>query len=207
MTSVPETQPVRFGISLPNRAVLFGVSPQVLLETAEHAEASGFFDSVWVGDNLLSKPRLESIVTLAAIAARTRRLKLGEVCLASFTLRHPLIVAIQWASLDVLSGGRTILAVCIGGSATMGPQFAMQLSAMGVQSSERLPRMEEGDLLPPIPPIVSENCCFSGPSGVLGPCPIVAGSTRSRRSRRCRSPLSGVCPSSSRRIPRSLGIP
>src|SRR5437762_2848785 len=144
MTSVPETQPVRFGISLPNRAVLFGVAPQVLLETAEHAEASGFFDSVWVGDNLLSKPRLESIVTLAAIAARTRRLKLGEVCLASFTLRHPLIVAIEWASLDVLSGGRTILAVCIGGSATMGPQFAMELSAMGVQSSERVPRMEEG---------------------------------------------------------------
>ena len=137
-------QPIRFGISLPNRAVLFGLSPQVLLETAEHAEASGFFDSVWVGDNLLSKPRLESVVTLAALAARTRRLKLGEVCFASFTLRHPLIVAIQWASLDVLSGGRTILAVCIGGSASMGPQFARELATMGVQSSERVPRMEEG---------------------------------------------------------------
>jgi alkanesulfonate monooxygenase SsuD/methylene tetrahydromethanopterin reductase-like flavin-dependent oxidoreductase (luciferase family) len=137
-------QPVRFGISLPNRAVLFGLSPHVLLETAEHAEASGFFDSVWVGDNLLSKPRLESVVTLSALAARTRRLKLGEVCFASFTLRHPLLVAIQWASLDVLSGGRTILAVCIGGSAAMGPQFANELAAMGVQSKERVPRMEEG---------------------------------------------------------------
>ena len=116
------TKPVRFGISLPNRAVLFGVSPTLLLETAEIAERSGFFDSAWVGDNLLSKPRLESIVTLSALAARTSRLKLGEVCLASFPLRHPLLLAIQWASLDVLAGGRTILVVCIGGSARTGPR-------------------------------------------------------------------------------------
>jgi hypothetical protein len=51
MTLVPS---VRFGISFPNRAVLFGLPPQVLLETAERAEASGFFGSVWVGDDLLS---------------------------------------------------------------------------------------------------------------------------------------------------------
>ncbi len=138
------TNPVRFGISLPNRAVLFGVSPTVLLETAEAAEQSGFFDSVWVGDNLLSKPRLESIVTLAALAARTGRVKLGEVCLASFPLRHPLLLAIQWASLDVISAGRTIMVVCIGGSARMGPQFAAELAAHGVGSNERVPRLEEG---------------------------------------------------------------
>jgi alkanesulfonate monooxygenase SsuD/methylene tetrahydromethanopterin reductase-like flavin-dependent oxidoreductase (luciferase family) len=141
-------RPVRFGISLPNRAVLFGVSPETLLETAELAERSGFFDSAWVGDNLLSKPRLESIVALSALAARTSRLKLGEVCLASFPLRHPLLLAIQWASLDLLSGGRTILVVCIGGSARMGPRFAGELAAMGVKSNERVPRLEDGiDLL------------------------------------------------------------
>jgi alkanesulfonate monooxygenase SsuD/methylene tetrahydromethanopterin reductase-like flavin-dependent oxidoreductase (luciferase family) len=138
------TRPVRFGISLPNRAVLFGVSPLSLLESAETADQSGFFDSVWVGDNLLSKPRLESIVTLSALAARTSRLKLGEVCLASFPLRHPLLLAIQWASLDVISEGRTILVVCIGGSARTGPQFAAELAAMGVGSNERVPRLEEG---------------------------------------------------------------
>ena len=78
-----EAKPIRFGISLPNRAVLFVVSPALLIETAEAAEQSGFFDSAWVGDNLLSKPRLESIVTLSALAARTSRLKLGEVCLVA----------------------------------------------------------------------------------------------------------------------------
>ncbi len=138
------TQPLRFGLSLPNRAVLFGVSPSVLIEAAEQADASGAFDSVWVGDNFLSKPRLESIVTLSALAARTRRVKLGVICLASFPLRHPLPLALQWASLDVLSEGRTILGACIGGSSKWGGQFAVELAAMGVQDHERIRRLVEG---------------------------------------------------------------
>lgn len=137
-------QPVRFGLSLPNRAVLFGVPAATLLETAEQADASGLFDSVWVGDNFLSKPRLEAIVTLSALAARTRRLKLGTICLASFPLRHPIPFALQWASLDLLSGGRTILTVCNGGAASQGPLFATELAAMGVRSTERVARVEEG---------------------------------------------------------------
>jgi len=137
-------QSLRFGISLPNRAVLFGLPPETLLVTAERAEASGLFDSVWVGDNFLSKPRLEAVVALSAVAARTKRLKLGTICLASFPLRHPLPFAIQWASLDVLSGGRTILVVCNGGSVKMGGAFATELVAMGVKSSERPARVEEG---------------------------------------------------------------
>lgn len=139
-----DTAPVQFGISLPSRAVLFGLSPEVLLQTAERAEASGLIDSVWVGDNLLSKPRLEAIVTLSALAARTRRLRLGTICLATFPLRNPILLALQWASLDVLSGGRTILAVCNGGSAATGPRFAAELAAMGVRSGDRVARVEEG---------------------------------------------------------------
>src|SRR5947207_111702 len=113
--STQATSRARFGLSLPNRAVLFGIPPDALLRAAEQADASGVFDSVWVGDNFLSKPRLEAIVTMSALAALTKRVKLGVVCLASFPLRHPLLLALQWASLDVLSGGRTILAVCLGG--------------------------------------------------------------------------------------------
>src|SRR6476659_426423 len=127
---------VRFGLSLPNRAVLFGVPPELLLRTAEQAEASGMFDSVWVGDNFLSRPRLEAIVTLSALAARTQRLKLGVICLATFTQRSPLQLAIQWGSLDLLSSGRTILAVCLGKSAKAGPDFADELAAFGIQSNE-----------------------------------------------------------------------
>lgn len=138
------TRPLSFGVSLPNRAVLFGMPVDRLFETAEQVEATGVFDSLWVGDNFLSKPRLEAVTTLAALAAHTSRLKLGTVCLASFPLRHPLSFAIEWASLDVISHGRTILVVCLGGSDSMGPQFAAELRAMGVPSSERIRRMIEG---------------------------------------------------------------
>ena len=134
----------RIGLSLPNRAVLFGVSPQTLLESAETADASGLFDSVWVGDNFLSKPRLEAIVTLSAIAARTKRVRLGVVCLASFIMRSPLLLALQWGSLDVLSGGRTVLAVCLGGKSTWSPQYAAELAASGVKDDERIGRLVEG---------------------------------------------------------------
>lgn len=142
------TRPLSFGVSLPNRAVLFGMPVDRLFETAEQVESTGVFDSIWVGDNFLSKPRLEAVTTLSALAARTKRLKLGTVCLASFPLRHPLSFAIEWASLDVIAHGRTILVVCLGGSDRMGPQFAAELRAMGVPSNERIRRMVEGiDLL------------------------------------------------------------
>ncbi len=135
----------KFGISLSNRSVLLNrATMDDLIQASRTAEASGLFDSVWVGDNLLSKPRIESVVTLSAIAAHTERVRLGTICLASFPLRHPVLFAIQWASLDVLSQGRTVLAVCNGGSETFGPQFATELQAMGVQSRERVGRVVEG---------------------------------------------------------------
>jgi alkanesulfonate monooxygenase SsuD/methylene tetrahydromethanopterin reductase-like flavin-dependent oxidoreductase (luciferase family) len=135
----------KFGLSLSNRAVLFGwATMDDLLSAAQMAELSGYFHGVWVGDNLLSKPRVEAIVTLSAIAARTRQVKLGTICLASFPLRDPILLAIQWASLDILSQGRTILAVCNGGSDQDGPQFAHELEMMRVASRERVGRLLEG---------------------------------------------------------------
>jgi alkanesulfonate monooxygenase SsuD/methylene tetrahydromethanopterin reductase-like flavin-dependent oxidoreductase (luciferase family) len=137
-----------FGLSLPNRAVLFGLEPQTLFQIARIADESDYFDSVWVGDNFLSKPRLEAIVLLSALATITRRVKLGTVCLATFPMRHPVQLAIQWASLDVVSGGRTILAVCLGQSAKDGPKFAAEYEALGIRNEERVGRLEEGiDLL------------------------------------------------------------
>jgi alkanesulfonate monooxygenase SsuD/methylene tetrahydromethanopterin reductase-like flavin-dependent oxidoreductase (luciferase family) len=142
---MPYSMRAQFGVSLSTRAVLFDWgSLDDLIEAAEVAEASGYFDGVWVGDNLLSKPRVEAIVTLSALAARTRHLKLGTICLASFPLRDPILLALQWASLDVLSHGRTILAVCNGGSALDGPQFAHELEVMGVPSHQRAGRVVEG---------------------------------------------------------------
>ena len=135
----------KFGLSLSTRAVLFDWGDlDDLIEAAQTAEASGYFHGVWVGDNLLSKPRVEAIVTLSALAARTQHVKLGTICLASFPLRDPILFALQWASLDVLSHGRTILAVCNGASGLDGPQFAHELDVMGVKSHERVGRVVEG---------------------------------------------------------------
>jgi alkanesulfonate monooxygenase SsuD/methylene tetrahydromethanopterin reductase-like flavin-dependent oxidoreductase (luciferase family) len=134
----------RFGLMLPNRNVLYGMPVDVLYRATEVAEASDFFDSVWIGDNLLARPRMEAVVTLSAIAARSRRVRLGVRCLASFPLRDPVLFAVQWASLDVLSGGRTALAVCLGGFARMGRNYEIEALTMGVQDRERVPRLVEG---------------------------------------------------------------
>ncbi len=106
---------VRVSFTLPNRGVLFGVTTvEEMLDLSEAADRSGLFDAIWVGDSLLGKPRLESISLLAAVAARTRTVQLGPACMASYPLRDPVLLAYQWASLDLISGGRTILIACTG---------------------------------------------------------------------------------------------
>jgi alkanesulfonate monooxygenase SsuD/methylene tetrahydromethanopterin reductase-like flavin-dependent oxidoreductase (luciferase family) len=106
---------MKIGLTLPNRGVLFGATtPEQMLQMAEIADSSGQFASVWVGDSLLGKPRMESIALLAGVAARTRRVRLGPACMASFPLRDPVLLAYQWASLDLLAGGRTVLVACTG---------------------------------------------------------------------------------------------
>lgn len=135
---------ISFGVSLSNRAVVIGkVRAIEIAEIARVAEDSDEFDSAWVGDSLIAKPRLEAVATLVAVAARTERLKLGTACLATFPLRHPVLFAHQWASLDSISEGRSLLAVCLGGH---GPQEYVQreFDTMGVPMSERVPRMLEG---------------------------------------------------------------
>jgi alkanesulfonate monooxygenase SsuD/methylene tetrahydromethanopterin reductase-like flavin-dependent oxidoreductase (luciferase family) len=138
------TPALSFGVSLSNRAVVIGnVRAMEIVEIAEEAEASGLFDSVWGGDSLIAKPRLEAVSVLNAIAARTERVKLGVACLATFPIRHPVLFAHQWVSLDCISGGRSLLAVCLGGH---GPQELVnaEVTTMGTTLRERVPRMLEG---------------------------------------------------------------
>jgi alkanesulfonate monooxygenase SsuD/methylene tetrahydromethanopterin reductase-like flavin-dependent oxidoreductase (luciferase family) len=131
------------GLTLPNRGVTFGATtPAEMLDLAVRAEASGVFDSVWVGDSVLAKPRLEAITLMTAIAARTSRVKIAPGCLASFPLRHPLLLAYQWASLDLIAEGRTILCVCKGDAAG-GGDIVDEWRAMNVPLKSRHARMEE----------------------------------------------------------------
>jgi alkanesulfonate monooxygenase SsuD/methylene tetrahydromethanopterin reductase-like flavin-dependent oxidoreductase (luciferase family) len=105
-----------FALSLPNRAVVLGfLTVDQLLGAAEAADASGQFAALSVGDNLLEKPRVEVVALLGALAARTSVLRLNVGCLSTLVLRDPILFAIQWASLDVISKGRMELSACIGG--------------------------------------------------------------------------------------------
>src|SRR4029450_11974565 len=89
--------PIKWGVSLPNRGVLFGLTNiDTLMNAAGLGEESGVFESVWFGDSLIHKPRLESTVMLSAVAARTQKVRLGVICMASLPARDPVLVAIQW---------------------------------------------------------------------------------------------------------------
>jgi alkanesulfonate monooxygenase SsuD/methylene tetrahydromethanopterin reductase-like flavin-dependent oxidoreductase (luciferase family) len=134
-----------FGLILANRAVVLGaVKARDLLDLAVEAERSGVFDAVWVGDSLLAKPRLESVTLLSALAGVTERVRLAVGCMATFVHRHPVLLAQQWASLDVLAGGRALLAVCLGGPDSANAAQAAEHAVMGIASGERVERLEEG---------------------------------------------------------------
>jgi probable F420-dependent oxidoreductase len=110
-----------------------------IIDLAEQAEASGF-DSIWVGDSILARPRLEALTTLAAVAARTTRVKLGTAVLLS-ALRHPVVLANEAANLDILSNGRVILGL---GIAAKNPAVEREFSACGVAFNRRIGMFEEG---------------------------------------------------------------
>lgn len=134
-----------FGLILANRAVVLGaLTVRDLIDVAVNAEARGVFDTLWVGDSLLAKPRLESVTLLSALAGVTSTMRLGVGCMATFVHRHPVLLAHQWASLDVISGGRALLAVCLGGPDAAGAAQALEHAVMGVQPAERVERLEEG---------------------------------------------------------------
>jgi alkanesulfonate monooxygenase SsuD/methylene tetrahydromethanopterin reductase-like flavin-dependent oxidoreductase (luciferase family) len=134
-----------FGLTLANRGVIIGaVTVPELFDMAKRGEDSRAFDAVWVGDSLLAKPRLESIALLSALAAITARVRLAVGCMATFPHRHPALLAQQWASLDVISGGRAWLAVCLGGPNEQSPAQALEHNVMGIKDTERVGRLEEG---------------------------------------------------------------
>src|SRR4029450_8222669 len=106
---------VSFGFTLPQRGVFFGVTTvEQLMTMARDVDADPMLDSLWVGDSLRANPRPDSTALRAALAPATRRVTLGVGCMASFPVRDPVIFAYQWATLDLLSAGRMLLAACTG---------------------------------------------------------------------------------------------
>lgn len=134
---------IRLGILLPTRGIFLGQDTQqearTVLQMAEAAEAHGV-DSVWVGDSLTAKPRLEPLTTLAAVAACTGRVRIGTAVLLG-ALHQPVPLAQAVATLDILSGGRMTLGVGVGGVFTEGQR--KEWLAVGMQPAQRAGRLEE----------------------------------------------------------------
>jgi len=138
---VTQLKPVEFGVNLNNREPLIapGYGMPQLLDLSQTVEGLGF-DSVWVGDSLFSKPRYEAISLLSAISQRTKSVRLGTACLVS-SPRQPLYLALEWATLDVISNGRTIFGCCAGN-----PEIGVrrEFEAVGLDFDRRFQIFEEG---------------------------------------------------------------
>lgn len=79
-----------------------------LLILARHAEALGL-DSFWLPEGHFRRGATPSpLLVLAALAARTRRVRLGTTSLL-ISIRDPLRVATEVATLQLLSGARLVL--------------------------------------------------------------------------------------------------
>lgn len=115
---------LRRGLVLPNWEA--GDDPALLVEAAIAAEASGW-DGVFLADHLVfpppstvgatdagvPQPMPDPWITLAAIAASTRTLRLGT-WITPVARRQPWQLARDLATLDQLSGGRVLLGAGLG---------------------------------------------------------------------------------------------
>jgi len=113
-----------------------------LWESATQAEQIGF-DHLWVGDSphlsLQDRAHADCLTIMAALTARTNKIKIGVVPLI-LALRNPLLTAHALATVDVLSSGRIIVGV----SVRHNYQFAeREFDACGVPYNQRAGRLNE----------------------------------------------------------------
>ena len=165
-------------------------SARDLLVLADAVEASPAMD-FWSGDALFVNRRLDALTLLAAVAGRTERVLLGPACMGSLALRNPLVFAYEWASLDVLSNGRTRLVACAGGGA--GPLWEAETAALGIAPGDRRKRMIENihvlrhlwtrDNEPFTGQFTSSRTSRSSRKPVQRPCPIWLATNAERLSK------------------------
>jgi probable F420-dependent oxidoreductase len=110
---------MRFGLRLPSYAL--GVEPTSLADMGTYlrrAEDLGFESALLIDHLLVAPPAyrttwLEPVSLLSALAGVTRTMRLGTLVLV-LPFRDPVAFAKEWATLDWLSGGRSILGVGVG---------------------------------------------------------------------------------------------
>tara|TARA_A100001037_G_scaffold306208_1_gene349882 strand:- start:2050 stop:3006 length:957 start_codon:yes stop_codon:yes gene_type:complete len=148
-----------FGYLLPTRGVVVsakGGAPDMtsIVTLAQKAENLNL-DSVWLGDSVLAKPRMESFTTWAAVLASTKRVQVGTAVLLA-ALRHPIMLAQSLTTLDCMFSGRVLPGLGVGRE-----DLKDEFEALGVKISERAKRFSE--TIEIVKLLMSErNCNFSG---------------------------------------------
>jgi 5,10-methylenetetrahydromethanopterin reductase len=101
-----------------------------MVALAQRAEELGY-ESAWVAETRFTR---DGIAPVAAIAAGTRAIRVGTGIVNVFT-RGPVVTAISFASLDEISGGRTLMG--------LGPGSPLILAPQGVPFDKPLVRLRE----------------------------------------------------------------
>jgi probable F420-dependent oxidoreductase len=122
---------IRIGYGLGNLRPLSG---DALGALAEGLERNGF-DSLWLSERI-SGPAPDPVVALTYAAARTKKIKLGT-SVSVLPGRSPALVAKEWATLDVLSGGRALPAF------GLGIAHPVEQQAFGVERGDRASIFDE----------------------------------------------------------------
>jgi alkanesulfonate monooxygenase SsuD/methylene tetrahydromethanopterin reductase-like flavin-dependent oxidoreductase (luciferase family) len=98
---------------------------------------AGGVDSIWQTDRIVGRQLfLESMTTMAALTGRTRRMRFG-MNVVSLAFRDPVLLAKQWATIDLLSNGRLLPALGIGSP------LAPEWQALGMDTRTRGRRADE----------------------------------------------------------------
>ena len=136
-----ETGNFHFGYLLPTRGVVVaagGEAPDTepIFSLAKKAENLGL-DSVWLGDSVLAKPRMESFTTWAAVLATTERVQVGTAVMLA-ALRHPVMLAQSMSTLDCMFPGRVLPGLGVGRT-----DLKFEFETIGVPLGERARRFSE----------------------------------------------------------------
>ena len=131
------------------------------------------FHAMWAGDHLaFAQPILDPLIQLAQASAISQKLTLGTAVFL-LPLRHPAAVAKQVATLDLLSSGRVIFGVGVGG------EFPDEFALSGVPVNERGARLSEGiGVLRKLwsgKPAANDGKFYSFPEVLMEPAPLTPG--------------------------------
>lgn len=105
-----------------------------LVDTARRAEVAGFATFL-IRDHFIEEPfghQLAPVAALATVAAATERLRVGSLVICN-DYRHPVLLAKEVATLDLLSGGRFELGLGAGFSRPEYEQAGLPYDPPGVR--------------------------------------------------------------------------